>query len=62
MGLISPMVLSELYKIMVKNVNFVSFRGGNRSPLDLPLALENIKESCSATAPLSLYSNLKVTA
>ena len=62
MGLISPMVLSELYKIMVKNVNFVSFRGGNRSPLDPPLALENIKESCSATAPLSLYSNLKVTA
>jgi len=39
-GLILRMVLSELYKIMVKNVTFVSFRGSdrpNRPPLDPPL-------------------------
>jgi len=40
MGLISRMVLSELYNIMVKNVTFVGFKGGdrpNRPPLDPPL-------------------------
>jgi len=39
-GLISRMLFSELFKIMVKKVTFVGFRGGdrpNRTSLDPPL-------------------------
>jgi len=36
-GLKSGMLFSELYKIMVKKVTFLGFRGGDRPPLDPPL-------------------------
>jgi len=36
-GLISRILFSELYKIMVNKITFAAFRGGRSPPLDLPL-------------------------